>query len=150
MNVTGILDALTSHAATLGIFDRINTHEPKNAPGNRLSYSIWCDLIAPLPAGSGLRATTARVVFNGRLMTSMLAEPQDEIDPEVMRAVDLLMTNYSADFDLNGTVRNVDLLGAHGVGLSARAGYLTQDKKVYRTMVLTIPLIVNDAWEQTP
>lgn len=149
MNVTGILDALTSHAATLGVFSRINKHEPKNAPGNSLSYSVWCDQIFPVAAASGLRATTARIVFNGRVMTSMLSEPQDEIDPGVMRAVDLLMTNYSGDFDLGGLVRNVDLLGAHGTPLSARAGYLTQDQKVYRTMVLTIPLIVNDAWEQT-
>jgi hypothetical protein len=45
-------------------------------------------------------------------------------------------------------VRNVDLLGAYGAGLSALAGYLNVDNKMFRVVDLTLPLIVNNVWEQ--
>jgi hypothetical protein len=87
-------------------------------------------------------------VFNCRIYTSMLTEPQDAIDPIVLSAVDLLIGEYSGDFDLGGTVRNVDLLGQFGSPLSARAGYLNQDQKLFRVMTLTIPLAINDLWAE--
>lgn len=148
MNVTGLLSALTSHASALGIFDRVNKHEPKSAPGNGISCSIWCESISPATNQSGLASTSGRIVFFARVMTAAFQEPQDGIDPAVMKAVDLLMTAYSADFELGGLIRNVDLLGASGIPLGARAGYLTQDSKVYRVMTITIPLIQNDCWDQ--
>jgi hypothetical protein len=88
------------------------------------------------------------VEFTLRMFSNMLQEPQDAIDPEMLRSVDVLMGAYSSDFDLGGTVRNVDLLGAHGVGLSAVAGYLSVDNKMFRVVDVTLPLIVNDVWEQ--
>jgi hypothetical protein len=67
-----------------------------------------------------------------------------------MSAVAALMTAYSSDFDLGGNVRNVDLLGAHSAGLTAQAGYLQQDERQYRVMTISLPLVVSDAWTQTP
>jgi hypothetical protein len=146
LNTAATLDAIASHAMATGRFDRVNTHEPKNAPGNGLSVAIWVDSITPTQ--SGLAATTARVVYNVRVYTSMLSEPQDAIDPNLIEAADVLLEAYSGDFSLGGNVRNVDLLGASGPPLSAQAGYLSQDNKVYRVMTITLPLILNDAWTQ--
>ena len=75
-------------------------------------------------------------------------KPADAIDPEIMDAVDVLFTAYSGDFDLGGTVRNVDLEGATGPGLSAQAGYLNQDGKLMRIMDIVLPVIVSDLWTQ--
>jgi hypothetical protein len=80
----------------------------------------------------------------------MLAEPQDAIDPAMLDAVDLLCGAYSAGFTLGGALRSIDLLGTYGAPLSAKAGYLTQDSKLYRVMTITLPCIVNDLWTQTP
>jgi hypothetical protein len=132
----------------LGLFERVNTSEPKNAPGNGLTAAVWLQMVSPVAAASGLAATSARVEFMLRIYSNMLQEPQDAIDPEILSAVDVLMGAYSGDFDLGGTVRNVDLLGAHGVGLSAVAGYLSVDNKMFRVVDVTLPLIVNDVWEQ--
>lgn len=149
MNVTGILDALQSHALTLGLFERVNLHEPKNAPGRGLTAALWVQRIGPVPAGSGLQETTGIVTFTLRIYSDMLQEPQDAIDPNVLTATDVLMTAYSAAFTLDGLVRNIDLLGAHSPnGLSAQAGYLDVGGRKYRVMDLTIPCIVNDLWEQ--
>jgi len=146
LNLTGILDAIASHAAASGHFDRVDTHEPKNAPGNGLSAAIWVDEIRPV--ASGLAVTGALVTVNLRISLNMLQEPQDAIDLNMVKAVDALMTAYSGDFTLGDLIRDVDLLGEHGDGLSAQAGYIEQDHKMYRVMTLKIPMVVNDVWPQ--
>lgn len=150
LQAAAILDALVSHALSLGLFERVNSHEPANAPGHGLTCAVWADSIGPVPLGSGLRSTTARIVWNVRLYTSWLGDPADAIDPLLMAAVDELMAAYSGDFELGGLVRNVDLLGQAGTTLSAQAGYIEQDSKVFRVMTLTVPVIVSDVWEQVP
>jgi hypothetical protein len=119
LDSNAIIDAVASHAAASGWFERVNRHEPKNAPGHGLTAAVWVDQLGPVPAGSGLRKTSARVVLNVRVFQNMLAEPQDEIDPNMMSAVDALMTAYSGDFELGGNVRNVDLLAQAGTPLAA-------------------------------
>lgn len=150
LDITTILDGIVSHAMALGLFERVNQHEPKNAPGNGLTAAVWADSIAPTPTGSGLASTSARVVFNVRIYSSANAEPADAIDPNILAATSALMGAYSGDFELGGSVRNVDLLGQGGVPLSAQAGYLQQDGRLYRVMTLVLPVLVNDVWEQTP
>lgn len=149
-NATAIIDTALSHAQASGWFDKVNGHEPKNAPGNGLTLAVWAQSLGPVPGASGLRSTTARLVLNVRAYSSMIQEPQDAIDPNLLAATDALMTAYSGDFDFGANVRNVDLLGAYGVGLSATAGYLTQDGRIFRVMTITVPLIINDVWSQTP
>lgn len=148
MSMTPILDAAVSHAMALGYFERVNAHEPKNKPGNGLTCALWVDRIGPALGSSGLASTTALLILNVRVYTSMLAQPADGIDPNLLDAVDGLMSAYSGDFELGGLVRQVDLLGQFGTPLSAQAGYLPIDNKLYRVMTITLPLVVNDLWSQ--
>lgn len=148
LDVTTLLDKVTSHAATLGYFDRINTHEPKNAPGNGLSASVWFDQIEVIRT-SGLASSSAKVTLNIRLATNMIQEPQDMIDTNLVNALNALMAAYHGDFELGSQVRMIDVLGAYGTPLSAQAGYLNQDNKIYRVFTIKLPLIVNDVWDQT-
>lgn len=147
-NAMTILEAAVSHALASGHFERVNAHEPKNAPGNGLTAALWAQSLSPVRGASGLLKTSARLVLNVRVYSNMLQEPQDAIDPAVIAAVDALMDAYSGDFELGGNVRNVDLLGQAGVPLSAEAGYLNQDGRMYRVMTITLPLIINDVWSQ--
>lgn len=142
-----LVDAIVSHAMSLGVFERVNSHEPKNAPGRGLNVAAWVQEIGPI-RGSGLKKTSVRVIFNIRVYSNMLQEPQDAIDPNLMDAVDKLMAAYTGDFQLDGLIRNVDLLGAYSGGLSAQAGYIKQDNDLYRVIVISLPLILNDVWEQ--
>lgn len=150
LNLGAILDPVISHALTLGVFDAVNAHEPESAPGCGLTAAVWVDRVAPIPAGSGLAATSALIVLNVRGYTSMLAEPADAIDPRLVDAMSALIGAYSGDFQLDGQVRCVDLLGMSGTALLAQAGYLQQDARVYRVMTITLPLIVDNVWEQVP
>lgn len=148
LNLTTIMAAAQSHAAASGHFDRVNGHEPRNAPGKGLSVAFWLEDLRPVPAQSGLNATSVRIGLSARIYLPMVVEPQDGIDPAMLAAADALMRAYSADFDLGGLVESVDLLGRHGEPLAGKAGYLEQDGTEYRVFVITLPLVVNDLWPQ--
>lgn len=148
LQVDDVLSAVVSHCSASGYLDKVNTHEPKSAPGNGLTAAVWVDRIGPAKGASGLASTTALLVFNVRLFQNMLKSPQDMIDPDMMKAVDWLMGAYSGDFTLGGLIRNVDLLGQFEYPLTATAGYINQDGKLYRVVTIQLPLVVNDLWQQ--
>lgn len=150
LNIAAILDAVTSHAAATGYFDHVTGHEPKNAPGTGITCAVWVQQVGPVPKESGLRSTSGRIELMERIYSNMLSEPQDEIDPNIVEAVDGLLTVYSGDFTLGGLVNSVDLLGRAGTPLSARAGYLDQSGTHFRVMDVTLPILVHDIWEQSP
>jgi hypothetical protein len=150
METLAFTDALVSHAAASGYFDQVNKHEPKSAPGTGLNAAVWFETVGPYREGSGLNATTVRIVFTLRIYLPMLTEPQDYIDPHILEACDAMLAAYSGDFQLDGLIRNVDLLGESGTPLEAKSGYLDIDKTKLRVVDISIPLIVNDSWVQTP
>lgn len=145
-----ILDAVVSDAQRSGYFEKVNTHEPKKAPRTGLTAAIWVQAIEPIALASGLASTSARITFTLRVYQNMLMEPQDMIDPRMMKAVSNLIRRYHDDFDFAGAIRNVDLLGQFGIALSAQSGYLEVDNQMFRIMDITIPCIVNDVWVQIP
>ena len=145
-----LFNAIESHAKASALFDSVNTFEPKSAPGGNLHCAIYVSSLGPVPAGSGLAATTGVLTIMARIYLPMKQEPQDKIDPTIVAATDTLMEDFSGDFTLNGSARNIDLLGQTGESLSARAGYITIDQTVFRSMDITIPIVVNDVFTQTP
>lgn len=145
--VVEIFAAVESHALTLGRFERVNTHEPKNSPGTGTTCAIWTEHIEAIRS-SGLDSTSAVLRVFVRLYDNMVREPQDAIDPNIVAATSELLNAYCGDFTLGGMVRNVDILGSAGPALQARAGYIEQDRVMFRCMTITLPLIINDAWDQ--
>jgi hypothetical protein len=150
LNVIGLRDTLLSHALSLGLFAGVSGHEPKAAPLNGLYGALWVNSIMPARGHSGLASTTLRIEYSFRIGTNMVTEPQDDLDPQVMVAAAMLMLAYSGDFSLGGLAEEIDLLGAWGEPLGAQAGYLNQDGKLFRVMVITIPIIVDDVFDQVP
>lgn len=150
LDIDTILDGIISHALGSGWFERVNvrTGEPKNAPGSGLTVAVWAQSVDPVPRASGLNVTTSRVELMERIYSNMLQEPVDMIDPNVIKATDVLMTAYTGDFTLGGSVMEVDLLGAYGTALRAQAGYVTIGQTMFRCMDITLPLIVADLWTQ--
>ncbi|MFI1889817.1 hypothetical protein [Streptomyces jumonjinensis] len=149
LDITGILDKVVSHAAGVGYFEQVNGHEPASAPGYGLTAAVWSERVTPVRS-SGLASLSTLLVFSVRIYTSAHQEPMDAIDPRMVEAVDALCREYAGDFTLGGLVRHVDLLGAAGQPLDVRAGYISQDGSLYRVMTITLPVIVNDLWEEAP
>lgn len=148
LNTDALVDGLVSNALQLGLFNKVNTHEPKAAPGTGISAAVWFETVQPFPEGSGLNSTSVIVTMTFRVYQNFISEPQDLIDPNLMKAVDVLLGQYSQDFTLNGEVRQVDLLGEGGTPLSAQSGYVNLDGRMYRSVDVVLPIIVNDAWSQ--
>jgi hypothetical protein len=146
--VSALFSAAVSEAQALGIFARVNQHEPKNAPGAQLSCSFWVGGIKPVPAASGLNATSGVVTLNARIYASFLAKPEDATDPLILSAACALLNAYSGGFTLGETVRDIDLLGQYGEALSATAAYMEQDGKLFRVMEVTIPVVISDLFTQ--
>lgn len=148
--VNTLVDNIVSHAASLGIFRAVNFHEPKSPPGSGLRYGVWADRIEPIAGASGLASTSGYVVVTGRIYGNMLQKPEDDIDPRIVTAATTLLGAYSGDFNFGATVRSVDLLGMYGSKLQATAGYVNVSGGMYRVMTITIPVVINDMWTQTP
>ncbi|MFF7949139.1 hypothetical protein [Streptomyces griseorubiginosus] len=148
LDLTTYRSAATSHAQSLGLFEQVLGHEPVSAPGSGLIYAVWVKRITPIPARSGLDSVSVRLELNGRVFMPADTEPQDDVDVAVTGAVDRLMNAYCGDFELGGSVANVDLLGMHGAALSADFGYARFDGALSRVATLVIPLILNDVWTE--
>ena len=145
-----LFDGLISHQAASGFFEVVARHEPKNPPGQGITCASWFQRMLPSQRVSGLNVTSLYLEFVTRLYTNMLAEDQDEIDPQVLRATGHLFRLYSEDFELGGRVMEVDLLGSHGQPLEAKAGYLAMGRVLYRVFDVITPLVVADVWDQVP
>lgn len=149
IEVQALIDAVISHAQVSGYFGHVAAHEPKNAPGSAdLTFTVWQQSLVPIAAASGLNKTTARLLMNVRLYTPAFPDDPDRLDPKMVEATDDLMRRYSADFTLDGLVKNVDLLGQYGIPMTAQAAYLQIADTKFRIMTIQLPLIVNDLWTQ--
>ncbi|MBT2508805.1 hypothetical protein J7I98_23545 [Streptomyces sp. ISL-98] len=148
LDIDSILDAATSHASASGYFEQVNGHEPLNPPiTGGLTAAVWVDRVTPVRS-SGLSSVSVLLVLNVRLYKTGQSLPLDAIDPDMVKAVDALCIAYCGDFTLGGLVRKVDIFGAHGAPFDVRAGYLSQDGAPYRVMTISLPVIVNDLWEE--
>lgn len=144
-----LIDAVASDALVTGVFDAVNTHEPKVPPGNGMTCSIWAANIHPVTS-SGLNVVSMLVELTARIQTPTIQQDPNQIDPLIMQAVGTLMIEFGGGFTLGGIVREVDLIGQHSSGLSAKPGYVTQNGTVYRVMDVSVPIIVNDLYTEVP
>jgi len=143
-----IRNALVSRAQQTGRFTGgVAKHEPTSKP-NGVHAALWLDTLTPVPEASGLASVTVRLAFLCRVYLSAASEPYDDIDAKGLAAADRALAAWAGDFSLGGTARNVDIKGRHGVGLSGQGGYQKIGDTLYRVFTITVPVIVNDVWEE--
>lgn len=143
-----VLAELETHCRSRGTFNWVQVMEPDQQPGEGIGCAIWLNRLQPARNASGLDTTTVRLEYSIRLYKSLTTFPQETIDTDMLTACADLMMSFSAGFSLQGMARAVDLLGAHGPGLEMAAGYIEQDGNQYRIMTITVPVVVNDVWDQ--
>jgi hypothetical protein len=149
LDISGIYNAMVSHAMSLGYFDQVNQHESKQSAFDGLTCEIWVEQVNPVRT-SALNTTSVRIQFEVRMYAGSMSQPYDDLDSSLIEALDALMREYTGDFTLNGLVRHVDIFGAYGPGIQARTGYVNHDGKEFRVFSVNVPLIVDDLWDQAP
>lgn len=150
MDPDALFDAAQSAAQKLGVFETVVLHEPKAAPQSLPALALWLGPVTPLGAASGLSATAVRVSLRGRIYVSDLQKPEDKIDGKLLGLTSALLGAFSGGFTLGGQVMEIDLLGMYGESMSGTPGYLNHDDKFFRVQELTLPLIIDNLWEQSP
>lgn len=147
LDINGILDALVSHAMSIGYFQQVNEHESKQSAFEGMTCEIWVEQVMPTKT-SGLATTSLRIQFQVRIYSGTMQEPYDDVDSGLVTALDALMRDYVGDFTLGGLIRHVDVFGAHGNGIAARTGFVNHDGKEFRVFSINVPVIVDDLWDQ--
>lgn len=143
---TALMQAVQSHAQKLGVFrGGVGLRAPISTPPNDLAAWITLDAVDPV-VSSGLAAVSIKVTLLVHITMSLNTRPLDAVDPAVLGASAVLMNEYAGNFTLGGLVREVDIFG----GLKAQAGYVMFEENPLRTVEITLPMIVNDAWTETP
>ena len=138
-----LFEAIRSYAQELGIFQAAETHDPWNAPGNRLFCSITLGPVRPVAVASGLAAVSGQVTLLVRVWSGAEQKPLDNIDPEVLSAVCSLMGAFAGGFTLAGTVRNIDLFA-----MSAQPAYVDFEGKPFRTVEISLPILIDDLFSE--
>jgi hypothetical protein len=155
LDTTGLMSAVVSSLVRLGVFGTVNDHESLVPPGAKdLMASVWVESISTIRS-SGLPIGSGRIDFTVRIQQAQARRPAKPInDTRLLSAVDAVMRAFSADFELTGPngprLRQVDVLGAYGEPLSARAGYLVIDNVQCRTYELLLPLSIIEIWALSP
>ncbi len=148
VDIRAVLSSLVSHARRLGSIATADVGPPLSEPTRPgVHYAVWLDGVRPVQRRSGLHVTSACVVLTGRLF--LLAGPeQRNVEERIASATEALLAAYTGDFDLDGSISEVDLLGAHGQPLEVRSGWQRVGDATYRVATFTLPLLVDDVWEQ--
>lgn len=137
-----LFSQVRSYAKKLGIAAAVIGHDPENAPPAGVSYSIMLGPVKPVTS-SGLAAVSGEVTLMVHVWNFAQRRPLDDVDPEVLWATCALMGAFAGGFTLNGTVREVDLFA-----MTAQPGYVNFEGKEFRTMQISVPLIVNDMFAE--
>lgn len=137
-----LFSAIRSTAKRLGLSGEVIGHDPESAPPAGVSVSIMLGTVKPVTS-SGLAAVSGEVTLMVHVWDFAQKRPLDDLDPEVLGATCALMGALAGGFTLNGTVRNIDLFG-----MSAAPGYVNFEGKEFRTVAITVPIIINDMFEE--
>ena len=142
-NIRATLQAVASFVQANGHFSKVEIGEPKNPPSEQMSAAIIADsvFIVSLTLSKTVEVHTAII----RLYMNMLQEPTSDIEFKMARAVSKISLDLLGDFDLGGTIRNVDAAGQHGEPLTTKWGYSLVGGTMFRTADMSVPLIVDDA-----
>lgn len=136
------LQTIQSYLAASGEFDDVLLGEPEAISGDRLTGAIYVAGTTIADVSLGTISTVYNVMV--RLYKDMLAEPTRDIEYILARVVQDIASDLLGDFDLGASIRHIDAAGIYGTPMSAVWGYVSVASTMYRSVDMTVPLVVND------
>ena len=112
------------------------------ARGTKMSAAIWLESIQVGTVFLGVVDKVYEVAV--RIYRDMLAEPQEQGEFDLALTVQDIGSDLLGDFDLGASVRNIDAGGIYGTPLGAQWGYTSVAGVMFRSVDITVPIIVND------
>lgn len=152
-----ILPMLRGIPKKLGFFDDVAGHEPTSAPGKGVHCYTWAGPVRCVGQASGLASAAVVAYFTVRIQLLAFAKGghinQENIDRLLLKGTGLLFDAYIGHFRLTdhtdtALVRNIDIFGVYGPGLTMTPGYLNSDGSIFRVGVINLPLVLNDEYDE--
>ena len=150
-NIKATLDAIASHIATTGYVSEVRVGEPSSPPDaiDRMHAAIY--MASANVVELTLSTTIEQHVGTVRLYRRAAFGQGDDagaVEAEIALAVAQITSNLVGEFDLGATMRNIDIGGQYGQSLSATFGYVSLGTTMFRTVDITVPLIVDGSATQ--
>ena len=150
-NIKTTLDVVSSHISRSGYVNDVRIGEPVAPPD--ATYKMHAAIYM---ASAGVVGLTLSNTVEVHLVTVRLyrraafgqGDDAGQVEAEVALAVSQISSNLIGEFDLGGTTRNIDVAGQYGQGLTATWGYVTLGQTVFRTVDLSVPLVIDDSATQ--
>ena len=150
-NIKATLDAISSHIARTGYVNDVRIGEPVSPPDaiEKMHAAIYM-------ANAGVVSLTLSTTIEVHGVVVRLyrraafgqGDDAGQVEAEMALAVSQVTSNLVGEFDLGSTMRNIDIAGQYGQSLSATWGYITIGNTVFRTVDLTVPLVVDESATQ--
>ena len=150
-NIKATLDAISSHIARTGYVNDVRIGEPVSPPAaiEKMHAAIYM-------ASAGVVSLTLSTTIEVHSVVVRLyrraafgqGDDAGQVEAEMALAVSQVTSNLVGEFDLGATMRNIDIAGQYGQSLSATWGYITIGNTVFRTVDLTVPLVVDESATQ--
>jgi hypothetical protein len=151
-NIKATLDAISSHIARTGYVNDVRIGEPVSPPDaiEKMHAAIYM-------ASAGVVSLTLSTTIEVHSVVVRLyrraafgqGDDAGQVEAEMALAVSQVTSNLVGEFDLGATMRNIDIAGQYGQALSATWGYITIGNTVFRTVDLTVPLVVDESATQS-
>jgi hypothetical protein len=148
-NITSTLDTLNSHLRKTGVIRHSQIGEYKSIPNTKECYAaIWMSdaRVAMATLADTIEVHTVTV----RLYWGAFEEPIVNIELGLAKAVSDIVNEWSGDFTLGATVRNIDIAGELGTPLTSVWGYADVSGLIYRIVDLEVSLIVDGSSTLAP
>jgi hypothetical protein len=150
-NIKSTLEAVESHISRSGYVADVQIGEPVAPPDatDRIHAAIYMATagVAELTLSSTIELHVATIRLYKR---AAFTEGDDagEVEMDMAMAVSEISSNLIGEYDLGATIRNIDVAGQYGQAVTAQWGYVALNQTMYRTVDITLPLVVDGSAEQ--
>lgn len=149
-----IIAAVKGRLMAIGIFDTVNGHEPVSSPGLGQHASVYLGPIRPTDR-SGLSSTSLVMLIMVRIWISAQAQDRDDTEIKLASATSASYGALIAGFQLADatgvpTACAIDIRGMAGTRMESVPGYANFDGTEYRVQTITVPVLVENVWDEAP
>jgi len=151
-NIRTTLNAIASHIARTGYVNDVRIGEPTAPPDaiDKMQAAIYMQSaqVVEVTLSNTIELHIVQVRLYRR---AAFGEGDDagDVEAEMALGVSQIASNLIGEFDLGGTLRNIDVAGQYGTAILSTWGYVTLGSTVFRTVDITVPLVVDDSATQS-
>ena len=150
-NIANTLNAVSSHISASGYVNDVQIGEPVSVPDatDRIFAGIWMTsaVVVEVTLSNTVELHTTNVRLYKRAAFGQ-GDDSGDVEQSLALATSQISSDLIGEFDLGESIRNIDVAGQYGGGLTATWGYVTIAQTVFRSVDIVVPLVVDDSAAQ--